>query len=247
MNISLADPQNGWLYTSLSKRIQFVVISFNLFLMNAWDATVARYRATRFVLSAHHLSQLPPDQGREVAVAGRSNAGKSSALNRLSGQKKLARVSKTPGRTQLINFFEVEAGHYLVDLPGYGYAKVPDAVRQHWRKTLQDFFATRRSLCGLLLIMDIRHPLTELDRQMLDWCAAQDLAVQILLTKADKVKRGPALNALQQVRQHLRRDYHQADAHLFSALTGLGVAETLVKLDQWLFPANTQDAVEPTG
>ena len=215
--------------------------------MNSQDFLTARYRRTRFVISAHRLSQLPPDEGREVAIAGRSNAGKSSALNRLTGQKKLARVSKTPGRTQLINFFEVDPGHYLVDLPGYGYAKVPDAIRQHWRSTLQHFFATRRSLCGLLLIMDIRHPLAELDRQMLDWCAAQSLAVQILLTKADKLKRGPALNTLQKVRQQLRREYQQADAHLFSALTGQGVDDTLAVLDRWLFPPVRQEAVEPTG
>ena len=195
----------------------------------------ARYRATRFFISANQLSQLPSDGCREVALAGRSNAGKSSALNLLTGQKKLARISKTPGRTQLINYFEVEPDHYLVDLPGYGYAKVPEAMRRHWRQILQAYFAQRQSLCGLLLIMDIRHPLTPLDQQMLDWCATQNLNAQVLLTKADKLKRGPALNTLQQVRKQLRKTYPQADAHLFSALNGIGVAETLTKLERWLF------------
>lgn len=217
-------------------------------------SATARFRATRFLLSANQLTQLPPDQCREVALAGRSNAGKSSALNVLTGQKKLARISKTPGRTQLINYFEVDTERYLVDLPGYGYAKVPEAMRKHWRQILQAYFAQRRSLGGLLLIMDIRHPLTPLDQQMLSWCGAQNLRVQVLLTKADKLKRGPALNTLQHVRKQLQRDYPQADAHLFSAMNSTGVAATLNLLEQWLFPPATapkndqddQDAVEST-
>jgi GTP-binding protein len=201
-------------------------------------ATPTRYRATNFLLSVNQLNQLPPDQGREVALAGRSNAGKSSALNLLTGQKKLARISKTPGRTQLINYFEVEPKRYLVDLPGYGYAKAPVAMRQHWGQILQAYFARRKSLCGLLLIMDIRHPLTPLDQQMLDWCKARQLNLGILLSKADKLKRGPALNTLQQVRKQLQLP---AEVILFSAVDGRGTAEALALLERWLF---AQDAVE---
>lgn len=199
-----------------------------------------RYQATRFLLSVNQLSQLPPDQGREVALVGRSNAGKSSALNRLTGQKKLARISKTPGRTQMINYFEVAPEQYLVDLPGYGYAKVPEAMRKHWRKTLHNYFSQRQSLCGLLLIMDSRHPLTELDQQMLSWCAAKPLPVLILLTKVDKLKRGAALNTLQKVRKQTN-----ARAILFSALTGQGMDEALHQLDDWFMePSNLSDTLE---
>jgi len=207
-------------------------------------AVAARYRATRFLLSAHQLSQLPPDQCREVALAGRSNAGKSSVLNMLTGQKKLARISKTPGRTQLINYFEIAPERYLVDLPGYGYAKTPPAMRQHWGRVLQEYFARRQSLCGLLLIMDIRHPLTTLDQQMLQWCRVRHLKVGVLLSKADKLKRGPALNTVQQVRKQLNQAHPQAETILFSAVDGRGTTAALELLERWLF---AQDAVESTA
>jgi GTP-binding protein len=194
----------------------------------------SRYQATHFLTSAHELRQLPPDQGCEVAFAGRSNAGKSSALNTLTHQRSLARTSKIPGRTQLINFFQVEPGRYLVDLPGYGYAQVPDAVRRHRRSTLERYFNSRGALRGLLLLMDIRHPLTDLDCQMLEWCEQRPLASHILLTKADKLKRGPALAVLDRVRRALNQHYPHASTQLFSALTRLGVTEAHAKLDEWL-------------
>ncbi len=196
--------------------------------------TAIRYRATRFLISVNALAQLPPDTGWEVAIAGRSNAGKSSALNVLTEQRQLARISKTPGRTQLINFFLVEPERYLVDLPGYGYAQVPATVRQHWRNLLERYLHERAALRGLLLVMDIRHPLTDLDRQMLDWCAARELPVHILLTKADKLSRGAALTALHQVQRTLKTTYPQTGTQLFSAMTRLGVEEAHVQLDQWL-------------
>ena len=197
-----------------------------------------RYHLTRFVTSAYELEQLPPDEGYEVAFAGRSNSGKSSALNALTNQKSLARTSKTPGRTQLINFFQVEPSCYLVDLPGYGYAKVSDSVRLHWQKTLESYLGTRRALRGLLLSMDVRHPLTDLDRQMLEWCEHRELFSHILLTKADKLKRGPAMAILQQVRRTLRDQYPHASVQLFSALRHTGVDEAHAKLDEWLDESN---------
>ncbi len=195
-----------------------------------------RYRATHFLSSAHSLDQLPPDEGREVAFAGRSNAGKSSALNALTGQKSLARISKTPGRTQLINLFQVEPGRYLVDLPGYGYAKVPETLRQHWRRTLAAYFDRRQSLSGLILLMDIRHPLTDLDRQMLDWSLHRRLPCLALLTKTDKLKRGPAKATLLRVSRTLERDYPHTQALLFSAVDTSGdyLDPVHAHLDDWL-------------
>ena len=193
-----------------------------------------RYRTTCFFNSVNSLAQLPPDTGWEVAFAGRSNAGKSSALNALTGQRQLARVSKTPGRTQLLNFFQVEPGRYLVDLPGYGYAQVPDAIRQHWQALLGRYLRERRALRGLMLLMDIRHPLTTLDRQLLDGCARRPLPTHVLLTKADKLGRGAARMALQQLQKILKTDYPDASAQLFSAPTGLGMDEAHAQLDEWL-------------
>ena len=197
-------------------------------------AAAIRYRAVHFLNSVNALAQLPPDTGREVAFAGRSNAGKSSALNVLTGQRQLARVSKTPGRTQLLNFFLVEPERYLVDLPGYGYAQVPDAIRRHWRALLERYLRERAALRGLMLLMDIRHPLTPLDRQLLDGCAHRPLPAHVLLTKADKLSHGAALTALQQVRRTLQTDYPQTRAQLFSAPTRLGMDEAHARLDEWL-------------
>ncbi len=193
-----------------------------------------RYQTTHYFTSAYSIGQLPPDQGWEVAFAGRSNVGKSSALNVLTQQKSLARTSKTPGRTQMINFFQVEPDRYLVDLPGYGYAKAPEAVRRNWRQTVESYLNGRHSLRGLFLLMDIRHPLTELDRQMLVWCRDWGLPGHILLTKADKLKRGPGSAALQQVRQTVNRDYGGVSVQLFSALKRIGMEEAYAKLDEWL-------------
>ncbi|MCW9089139.1 MAG: ribosome biogenesis GTP-binding protein YihA/YsxC [Gammaproteobacteria bacterium] len=192
------------------------------------------FKQACFLTSANALNQLPADGGAEVAFAGRSNAGKSSALNVITEQRNLARTSKTPGRTQLINFFELDETHRLVDLPGYGYAKVPERIKRHWQQVLSDYLATRQCLRGLVLLVDIRHPLKEFDRQMLDWCQHQQMPVHILLTKADKLKRGPASNTLQAVRKELKTSYPLASAQLFSALNRQGVDEARAKLAGWL-------------
>ena len=192
------------------------------------------YRRAQFLTSANAPAQLPPDQGYEVAFAGRSNAGKSSALNVIADQKGLARISKTPGRTQLINFFEIDEEHRLVDLPGYGYAKVPEAVKRHWQRFLELYLQERQCLTGLILLVDIRHPLKEFDRQMLAWCAASGMPAHVLLTKADKLKRGPAGSSLQQVRRTLEADYPNATVQLFSALKRQGVDEVRNILDRWM-------------
>ncbi|MCP5157850.1 MAG: YihA family ribosome biogenesis GTP-binding protein [Gammaproteobacteria bacterium] len=193
-----------------------------------------RYRVVGFISSVNGFEQLLPDVGWEVAFAGRSNAGKSSALNLLTDQRQLARVSKTPGRTQMINFFRVEADRYLVDLPGYGYAQVPEAMRRHWGALLERYLRERQALRGLLLLMDIRHPLTPLDQRMLDCCIARELPVHILLTKADKLSRGAAQSTLQQVRKALRTAYPQATLQLFSATTRQGVEAAHAQMDAWL-------------
>lgn len=201
---------------------------------------VNHYRQAVFLLGAHKLQQLPPDTGIEVAFAGRSNAGKSSALNAISAIKNLCRTSKTPGRTQQINLFGLDEGRRLADLPGYGYAKVPPAMKDHWRKTLEQYFNTRRSLQGLVLMMDIRHPLTDFDQVMVEWCRHRKMALHVLLTKADKLGRGQAGAALQQVRRALA-DQPQASVQLFSATRQQGVEEARTLLDQWFeFPDNSE-------
>lgn len=197
------------------------------------------YQQASFVSGAHTLSQLPPDEGMEVAFAGRSNSGKSSAINRITGQKALARTSKTPGRTQQINYFALDAQRALVDLPGYGYAKVSGKVKRHWQHTLEAYLLQRQALRGLVLMMDIRHPFTDFDRQMIHWCQHSGMPLHILLTKADKLSRGAAGNALQQVRRVLAQEYGVAreqpwaTVQLFSALKGTGVEEAWGQLDRW--------------
>lgn len=194
-----------------------------------------RFHGTKFLTSANQLSQLPESEGHEVAFAGRSNAGKSSALNALTSQSTLARTSKTPGRTQLINYFEVDPNSFLVDLPGYGYAKVPERIRLHWQSVIQGYFETRKNLSGLIMMMDVRHPLTALDEQMLRWCESQDLRVHILLTKADKLKRGPAKTSLFKVEEALKEFSMPATVQLFSATDHtIGLQEALKVLNDWL-------------
>jgi GTP-binding protein len=195
------------------------------------------YRQARFALSAPEPRHLPPDTGAEVAFAGRSNAGKSSALNALTNQRALARTSKTPGRTQEINVFPVAEDIRLIDLPGYGYAKVPERVRAHWQKALPEYLSQRRCLRGLVVIMDVRHPLTAHDRQMLEWCQHAGLPVHVLLTKADKLKRGPALSTLQNVRSELSGSFPGSTVQLFSATRAMGVDELHRQLDRWLLAA----------
>lgn len=206
--------------------------------------SVIRYNSARFAISASKLSQCPEDQGAEVAFAGRSNAGKSSAINALTQQTQLARVSKTPGRTQLINFFDLDReGLRLVDLPGYGYAKVPLAVKQHWQKHLDAYLQHRESLRGIVLVMDIRHPLKEFDQMMVDWCESTGMPLHILLTKADKLKRGPAQSTLLRLRKTLvERLGEQVSVQTFSALKKQGVDQLRQRLDTWLLAGETENA-----
>jgi len=192
------------------------------------------YRRARFLISVARLPQLPAaEHAHEVAFAGRSNAGKSSALNTLCDQHNLARTSKTPGRTQLINLFELDEQRRLVDLPGYGFAKVAMPIRAQWQGLLADYIETRGCLRGVILMMDIRHPLKELDVQMIHWCRHLNRPVHILLTKADKLKRGPAKQVLFQVRKALA-DQDQVTVQLFSALKREGIDEAHEVLDRWL-------------
>lgn len=188
------------------------------------------FRVASYVLSAHELRQLPADTGIEVAVAGRSNAGKSSAINTFTDQKSLARTSKTPGRTQQIVIFELDESRRIADLPGYGYAKVPAKLKDHWRVVMERYFQTRRSLHGVVLVMDIRHPLREFDQQLLTWCEAAGKPCHVLLTKADKLKRGPAQSTLLKVRQELPAI---ASAQVFSAQNKIGLDELIDKLSDW--------------
>lgn len=192
-----------------------------------------RYRHARFLLSVPDPRQAPPDAGFEVAFAGRSNAGKSSALNALTGRKALARTSKTPGRTRHLVFFGLDGERRLVDLPGYGYARVPERIRAKWGRAMEAYLSGRRSLRGLILLMDVRHPLTDFDHQMLAWCAHARMPVHILLTKADKLKRGPAQSTLLQVRNRIAGQ-DNVSVQLFSALKGTGVEQARQVLDHWL-------------
>lgn len=184
-------------------------------------------------MGAAKLSQLLPDTGKEVAFAGRSNAGKSSSLNVLTQQKQLARTSKTPGRTQLINFFGLVEDRRLVDLPGYGYAKVPLSVKQNWQKTLSQYLQQRQSLQGLILLMDCRHPLTEYDCAMLDWCQAANLPCHILLTKSDKLGQQAKAKVLREVNAYLT-EAPLFSVQLFSALKHYGIDQLRSVLDHWL-------------
>lgn len=181
-------------------------------------------RATYFN-SVHSLRQLPPDDGREVVFAGRSNAGKSSALNTLCGRKSLARVSKTPGRTQLINLFELRGGQRLADLPGYGYAAVPGATRRGWAQMVGGYVEKRTNLRGIVLIMDCRHPLTDFDRELLAWIRAGGRACHVLLTKADKLNYSASKKTLADTRRGLEELGVAAGLQLFSASTDQGVDE----------------------
>jgi len=196
-----------------------------------------------FSLSVGELHQLPPDSGAEVAVAGRSNAGKSSAINAICGRRKLAFVSRTPGRTQLINFFDVGEGRHLVDLPGYGYAKVPAEVHERWEVLLAAYLRDRRALRGLILVMDARHPITPLDRRMFEWLRPTARPVHVLMTKADKLSRQAAQHKLRQTAEQLSRLNSAASVQLFSSLTLMGVDEARAALSRLLDLA--EGTVEP--
>ncbi len=201
------------------------------------------FQQASYWCSAHTISQLPADSGIEVAFAGRSNAGKSSAINAITRQSALARTSKTPGRTQQIIFFKLDDDHRLVDLPGYGFAKVPLKVKLHWQQVLERYLHTRNSLQGLVLMMDIRHPLTDSDQQMLSWCSISNMPVHILLTKADKISRSKGNIVLQQVQKHLVNLPGAMSVQLFSVLKRIGIEEAQTHLDDWLTTAEFQKNV----
>nr|WP_276614106.1 ribosome biogenesis GTP-binding protein YihA/YsxC [Pectobacterium aquaticum] len=188
---------------------------------------------TRFIISAPDIRHLATDSGIEVAFAGRSNAGKSSALNTLTNQKNLARTSKTPGRTQLINLFQVVDGVRLVDLPGYGYAEVPEQMKIKWQRALGEYLQKRNSLKGLVVLMDIRHPLKDLDQQMIQWAVDVQLPVLVLLTKADKLASGARKTQLNMVREAVLPFMGDIQVEAFSSLKKLGVDKLQQKLDNW--------------
>ena len=189
-----------------------------------------------FYTSVADLRDLPPTQGAEIAFAGRSNSGKSSAINALAKRKRLAFVAKSPGRTQQINFFSLGDARYLVDLPGYGYAKVPASTRQHWESLLSKYLQTRKTLRGLVLILDARHPITVLDKQMLDWFLPTGKPVHILLSKADKLNRQQANNALKNVAEVLAKFYPKCTVQLFSSVSKTGLDEAESAITAWFFP-----------
>ena len=191
------------------------------------------YSKAVFLKSAARVVHLPEDTGYEVAFAGRSNAGKSSALNCLTGIKGLARTSKTPGRTQLINLFQLDDERRLVDLPGYGYAKVALQVKMEWQKNLAHYLDVRQSLKGLILLMDVRHPLKDLDLMMVDWALNRQLPVHILLTKSDKLSRSDVKNSVLKVRKYYELAEHLVSVQSFSSLKKDGVDELIALLNQW--------------
>lgn len=190
-------------------------------------------RRAKFFTSAVQPGDLPPESHCEVAFAGRSNAGKSSALNALAGHAGLAFVSKTPGRTQLINYYSLDDGRFLVDLPGYGYAKIAKHARKPWGRLLGDYLHTRVPLAGLVLVMDIRHPLTELDWNLLEWFHATGKPMHVLLSKADKLSRSEALGVLQAVQRELSLHSPLWTAQLFSSLKRTGIDEALKVIGSW--------------
>lgn len=194
------------------------------------------FNKAEFLLSAPSINQCPEDTGSEVAFAGRSNAGKSSAINTLTNNAKLARTSKTPGRTQLLNFFTLAENCRLVDLPGYGFAKVPKAMKQAWDRNLAGYLQERQSLRGLVMLMDIRHPLQQYDWQMVRWASESEMPVHLLLTKADKLKRGPAKSTLLQVQRLLAEEglTDNITIQLFSSLKKEGLSELKQQLQSWL-------------
>jgi len=200
----------------------------------AQDPNMNPYRRATFLLSAPSLQHAPADEGAEVAFAGRSNAGKSSAINTLTDNKSLARTSKTPGRTQQLMFFTLDDEHRLVDLPGYGYAKVSESVKKKWQRYMTDYLLKRQCLHGLVLVMDIRHPMTDYDKDMISLCHTAGRPLHVLLTKADKMKKGPANNILYKVAAELEQMGVSASLQLFSSHNKSGVEDIHSVLDEWL-------------
>ncbi|WP_404400923.1 ribosome biogenesis GTP-binding protein YihA/YsxC [Idiomarina seosinensis] len=197
------------------------------------DNKLINYQTAKFITSAPNITKLPPDEGIEIAFAGRSNAGKSSALNTLTRQRALARTSKTPGRTQLINVFELDTGERLIDLPGYGFAKVPLEVKEKWQRSLSEYLQKRDSLKGLVILMDIRHPFKETDQELIYWAVSCDLPVLALLTKADKLKQGARKNMVLQAQQAAIAFNGDVQVEAFSSLKRIGVDKVEHKLNSW--------------
>ncbi|GGZ13776.1 ribosome biogenesis GTP-binding protein YihA/YsxC [Shewanella fodinae] len=213
--------------------------------------TRINFHKTRFLISAPdiaHLEQhLPQSSAIEIAFAGRSNAGKSSALNALTDQKSLARTSKTPGRTQLINVFAVDEWRRLVDLPGYGFAQVPQAMKLKWQQALAEYLQHRECLGGVVVLMDIRHPLKDMDRQMVEWSVASELPVLVLLTKADKLPQSARMKTVNEVRSALKALQGDVIVEPFSALKGTGKEKVLSILDNWSHPQWLLDAINSSS
>jgi GTP-binding protein len=198
------------------------------------ERLLIQFRAARFVMSTPDPRSLPTDEGAEIAFAGRSNAGKSSALNAIVDQGSLARISKTPGRTQHLVVFGLNEHQRLIDLPGYGYARVPHAVRDAWHQMIDTYVESRRALRAMVIVSDIRHALTEFDTQMLAWCGARSLPALLLLSKADKLNRGPALAAKRSVDAQVAKLGATAQSLVFSANARTGVQEARAALADWL-------------
>ena len=202
------------------------------------------YQNTHFITSAPDIRHLPADEGIEIAFAGRSNAGKSSSLNRLTNQKSLAKTSKTPGRTQLINLFKVTEGCHIVDLPGYGFAQVPLEMKKKWQQSLGEYLQKRQCLKGLVVLMDIRHPMKDLDQQLIVWAVECGIPVQVLLTKADKLKSGARKAQILKIRSDAKEFGGDVSVDGFSSLSGIGVDILRAKLDAWFAPALAEQLVE---
>lgn len=194
---------------------------------------MSHYNQAKFSISAPDIRHLGKDEGIEVAFAGRSNAGKSSALNKLTRQNALARTSKTPGRTQLINVFDLDENRRLIDLPGYGYAKVPMAIKEKWQLSLGEYLQKRESLKGIIVLMDIRHPFKDSDQDLIHWAVSAQIPVLALLTKADKLKSGNRKNQLLMAREAALAFCGDVTVNVFSSLSGIGLEELQVKLDEW--------------
>lgn len=203
------------------------------------------YATVTFDKSAENIRQLSADEGIEIAFAGRSNAGKSSALNTITRQKSLARTSKTPGRTQLINVFRLDDNRRLIDLPGYGFAKVPLEVKNRWQKSLGEYLVERKSLKGLVVLMDIRHPMRDLDQDLIYWAVDSNIPVLVLLTKADKLKAGKRKAELLKIREASLAFQGDVTVHAFSSLKGIGMDVLGQKLNEWYSAERFEGDAEP--
>ncbi len=220
--------------------IFFAVIFTGISVSEPSTTNKINYQLAKYFISASTVEQCPPDTCLEVAFVGRSNAGKSSAINELTSQTKLARTSKTPGRTQLLNYFELAPERYLVDLPGFGYAAVPLDVKRKWQKQLEKYLEQRKSLQGLVHMMDIRHPFKEFDDIIVQWCLNADMPLHILLTKSDKLTFGAARTVLLETQKTVEEHAQLITVQLFSALKHKGVDELKARLNVWLTPATVE-------